>query len=364
MSNLRIIIAGGGTGGHFYPALAIGHELKNRGAEIMFMGSKHGIESKIYTDDKIKLLNIRGIIRSVSIKSILINLLFPFRFIISYLQSVLIIVKFNPQVVVGTGGYASGLPILAAIVLNKKILLQEQNSYPGITTRKLSSRVDSICIAYKEAQQHLSKPAILTGNPIRSNLNLVVNKNEQEIFGLNTNKTIIFILGGSQGSHPFNKHFLEKYDFYMSHDIQLLWQTGERDFDYLDKKINQNNIKLFPFIDDMSKAYYYADIVISRAGALAIEELKSLGKAMILIPFPHAAGDHQTKNAKSLVKENAAISISEEEMKEGHLEKIVFKVLKDKNKLKKLRKNAKKMSYPNALSEISDKIIGLATQNV
>ncbi|MBC8311029.1 MAG: undecaprenyldiphospho-muramoylpentapeptide beta-N-acetylglucosaminyltransferase [Candidatus Marinimicrobia bacterium] len=362
MSELRIIIAGGGTGGHLFPALAIGDELKSRGIDVMYMGSTYGIEAKQLKErnEKRRLLNIRGIQRSLSLASMGQNLLFPFKFIMGYIESIITILKFNPQVVVGTGGYASGLPLLAALLLKKKTLLQEQNSFPGITTRKLSHKVDRICIAYESAQGYLKKNAMLTGNPIRKDLNLT-NRNEAcTKLGLNPNKPVIFILGGSQGSHPFNVHFSTVYNEYVEKDIQLLWQTGVNDIDWLQAEIDHPNVKLTPFIHQMGDAYSVADIVISRAGALAIEELKSCGKAMVLIPFPLAAADHQTENARSLSIENAAICINQTEMNDGFLETTIIELFKNEQKLKSLKENAKRLSFPNALTEISDQIMELA----
>ena len=362
MSELRVIIAGGGTGGHLFPALAIGDELKSRGMNVMYMGSTYGIEAKQLKDrnENYRLLDIRGIQRTFSLASFSQNLLFPFKFILGFMKSVFTILEFKPQVVVGTGGYASGLPLLAAILLKKKTLLQEQNSFPGITTRKLSHKVDRICIAYESAQGYLKKDATLTGNPIRKDLNLTDRKDACTKLGFDHNKPVIFILGGSQGSHPFNLHFSNVYGEYIEKGIQLLWQTGNGDIDWLNAEIDSPQVKLTPFIYKMSDAYSAADIVISRAGALAIEELKSCGKAMILIPFPLAAADHQTENAKSLSNENAAICISQTEMNEGFLETTIIELFKNEQKLKSLKENAKQFSFPNALTEISDQIMELA----
>ena len=362
MSELRVIIAGGGTGGHLFPALAIGDELKSRGVDVMYMGSTYGIEAKKLSarNEKKKLLNIRGIQRSFSLSSIGQNLLFPFKFVKGYIESIFTILKFNPQVVVGTGGYASGLPLLAALLLKKKTLLQEQNSFPGITTRKLSHKVDRICTAYECAQTYLRKTATITGNPIRKDLKLTDRNVACTKLGLNSEKPVIFILGGSQGSHPFNIHFSTVYGEYIEKNIQLLWQTGIGDIGWLNSEIDNPNVKLTPFINQMSEAYSAADIVISRAGAMAIEELKSCGKAMVLIPFPFATADHQTENAKSLSKKNAAICISQAEMNDGLLETTIIELFKNHLKLKSLRENAKRFSFPNALTDISDQIMKLA----
>ena len=362
MSKIRIIIAGGGTGGHLFPALAIGDELKSLGLDVMYMGSTHGIEAKQlnHRRENYQLLNIRGIQRSLSFKSIGQNLVFPFKFIIGYIKSIFIILKFNPQVVIGTGGYASGLPLLAALLLKKKTLLQEQNSFPGITTRRLSHRIDHICIAYESAQAYLKKDATLTGNPIRKDLKLTDRNNACAKLGFDKNKPVIFILGGSQGSHPFNLHFSNVYQEYINKGIQLLWQTGYGDINLLKTTISNPEVKLKPFIHNMSDAYSAADIVISRAGALAIEELKFYGKAMVLIPFPLAAADHQTENAKSLVIENAAILVRQSEMDNGFLETTIIELFNNKRKIKLLEENAKRLSFPNALTQISDQIMELA----
>ena len=362
MSKLRIIIAGGGTGGHLFPALAIGDELKLRGLDIMYMGSTYGIEAKQLNDrnENYQLLNIRGIQRSFSFKSIGQNLLFPFKFIIGYIKSVLTILKFNPQVVVGTGGYASGLPLLAALLLKKKTLIQEQNSFPGITTRKLSHKIDHICIAYESARGFLKKDATLTGNPIRKNLKLTDRNDACSKLGFDISKPVIFILGGSQGSHPFNLHFSNVYKEYIDKGIQLLWQTGYADINLLNKTISTPEVKLTPFIHNMNDAYSAADIVISRAGALAIEELKFCRTAMVLIPFPLAAADHQTENAKSLAIENAAILINQSEMNNGFLETTIIELFKNEQKLELLKDNAKRLSFSNALTQISDQIMELA----
>jgi len=364
MSEYRVIIAGGGTGGHLFPALAIGDELKSRGTDVMYMGSNYGIEAKELKDrnEKMKLLNIRGIQRTISLRSIGQNFCFPFNFILGFINSIYTIMKFNPHVVVGTGGYASGLPLLAALLLKKKTLLQEQNSFPGITTRKLSHKVDAICIAYEDAQQYLQKEAFLTGNPIRKNLTLIDRHEACKNLGFNPDKPIIFILGGSQGSHPFNIHFSKVYTEYIEKDIQLLWQTGIHDMNWINGEVNSPHIKIKSFINEMGEAYSAADIVISRAGALAIEELKSCGKTMVLIPFPFAAADHQTENAKSLAIEHAAICINQTEMEDGLLETTIIELFKNKQKMKTLQENAKKMSFPNALTQISDKIMELAQE--
>jgi UDP-N-acetylglucosamine--N-acetylmuramyl-(pentapeptide) pyrophosphoryl-undecaprenol N-acetylglucosamine transferase len=362
MAELRVLIAGGGTGGHLFPALAIGDELRGQGAEVKFIGSKYGIESTVLKNrgEDAVLLGIRGLQRSFTLIALGKNILFPLRFVISLLKSFWTIYKFSPQVVVGTGGYSAGLPLLAAVYMGKKTLIQEQNSFPGITTRNLSQRVDIICIAYAKAQDFIKKKARLLGNPVRKDIQLISKKKACKKLGLNHEQKVIFIVGGSQGSRPFNDHFSAVYPEYCKIGIQLLWQTGLNEFELINKSINDVNVKLMPFIDDMGTAYSAADIVVSRAGAMAIEELKSFGKAMVLIPFPQAAGNHQTANANALESENAAICFPQNKFQTGELESLLFDLLRDSNKRDSLAKNASKMAFPNALDDICTTITDLS----
>jgi UDP-N-acetylglucosamine--N-acetylmuramyl-(pentapeptide) pyrophosphoryl-undecaprenol N-acetylglucosamine transferase len=355
----RILIAGGGTGGHLFPSIAIGTALKNNGFDICYVGSKFGIESNIFGNQKepYYLLNIRGIQRSLSFRSLGINLLFPFRFIYSYLKSRKIIKSFSPDVVVGTGGYASGLPLLVATQLNIKTLIQEQNSYPGMVTRNLSKKINTICIAFEDAKSYLpNSHCILTGNPVRNNITLVNKISAKKNLGLDINKQTIFITGGSQGSRPINNHFKSNHKLYTDAGIQLLWQCGALDYEELKLNIDDNNIILTDFIDDMATAYSCADLVISRAGALAIAELSSVGKATILIPFPHAAGNHQLKNAQSLSTRNATILIEQSTLKTGILEKTAIDVINNEKQKKELQKEIATFESLNASSIIIKEI--------
>ena len=353
-SNLRMIVAGGGTGGHFFPAQSICKSLLNRGVNVKYIGSIHGIEAsqKNNTDIDTTLLNIKGIQRQFTLNGLLINLFFPFRFIQSYYKSIKIIKDFKPHLVIGTGGYSSGLPLIAAIQKGIKTIIQEQNSYPGITTRKLASKVDIICIAFKESKKFFNKNnVILTGNPIRKELYLMDKKITKTSYGFNPNKPVIGILGGSQGSAPFNNHFKKNITKFKKNDIQLLWQTGKKDFNSLKSLDDKKNIRTISFIKDMNSFYSATDIIISRSGAIALSEMAFLGKAAILIPFPHSAGNHQYINAKSIEKTGGAILIQQSQI--NYLESSILKLIKNPYKIIQMEKKMKELGFNNATEKIT-----------
>ncbi len=359
--NTKILIAGGGTGGHLFPALAIGDALRDRGAEVRYIGSTFGIEAKKLPalGEKPYLLPIRGIQRDLSVDNILKNLSFPAKFLKSYNMARNILKEFKPSVVVGTGGYASGVPLLAAVQAGINTLIQEQNSYPGITTRKLSGRVNMVCIAFEETANHLSGEWRITGNPIREGLKIMDKGIARETMGLDREKTTILLLGGSQGARPLNMHFRDVHQKYLIQGMQILWQSGERDAEQLKPLSELEGIHLHPFIEDMSAAYSSADLVIARAGALTISELTCFHKAAVFIPYPHAAGDHQTINARSLVSEGAALMITQDQLPSGKLEKTVFELARDSHRRVEMEKRARLASYPDATEHIIEEILNL-----
>ena len=227
------LIAGGGTGGHLYPAITIGQKLEEENIIVKYIGSKYGIEKTMFKALGLDyhLLNITGIQRNLSLRSLYVNLLFPLRFIISYIHSVYLIKALNPSIIIGTGGYSSGLPLIAGVHFKIPTLIQDQNSIPGIITKTLKKKVNKICIAYELAADYLNcNNCIITGNPIQQNLK-VANKNEaKKSFNLNEQKNTILILGGSQGSSPINNHFLNNIDFYLRNNLQIIWQCGENEY--------------------------------------------------------------------------------------------------------------------------------------
>ena len=354
-----IFITGGGTGGHLFPAISIGEELIKRGFSIIYIGSKHGIEKKYFKKNRLThyLLNIKGIQRNLSFKSIINNILLPFRFTISYILSIALIKKYKPVTIIGTGGYASALPLIAARHLNIPIMIQEQNSIPGITTRLMAKNAKKIFLGFKYSEKlFTSNNSIYTGNPIRKDLK-ILNKNKcKSNLKFDKNKKLVLIIGGSQGARPINKYINENIDFFIKNDIQLMWQVGSLDYNTINRYNKYKNIKITEFITDMSEAYSAADIVVSRAGAIAISELTFFKKAMILIPLPSAANNHQNINANYLNERKACIIINQAELNEKKLEKTILDLLKNEKKINQLKQNADSLSMPKATINIINNI--------
>jgi len=350
-----VLIAGGGTGGHLFPAIAIGQEFEKNGFKVKYIGSQHGIEKKIFSKFKLDyyLMNITGIQRQLSIKSIISNCIFPFRFIISYIKSFIFLKSIKPALIVGTGGYASGLPLIAGLHLKIPTLIQDQNSIPGLITKKLNKKIDKICLAYDIAASKLNKSkCVITGNPIKSDLKKLERTFSCKEMNINDNKKNILILGGSQGASPINEHFLENINNYIDKNFQIIWQCGKRDLEYLKSKIKNKNVIIIDFIDDMSLVYSAADLVISRAGAITISELAYMGKAMILVPYPLAAENHQNINADVVKRKDACIKINQSDFSTGIMEKTIENIFKNSIEIENLRINAKLFSKPQATKDI------------
>jgi len=366
MNNNTILIAGGGTGGHLFPAIAIAEKLNNY--KIIYIGSQFGIESKINSlnnFEKKYYLNITGIHRNFSIKSIISNLIFPFRFIKTYIKSRNIIKIHKPKVIIGTGGYCSGLPILAGIHMGIPTLIQDQNSIPGLITRKLCNQVNTICIAYSNVKKIIkSKNMILTGNPINPNLCKNKSFSDSDIknkLGLDRSKKIILFLGGSQGAQAINNHLYNNFKFYSDNNFQVILQCGEKNYSFINEKIkNEKNIIIKKFFNSDSNWSMYnvckiSDLVIARAGALTISELTFMGKAMILIPYKYAADNHQKINAETVENKKACIVVDEDKLKEGILENTVNEIFASKQ-IEQLRKNSLESAFPQATENICNEI--------
>ncbi len=360
MENHKFIISGGGTGGHIYPAIAIANELKSRfpKAEFLFVGAQDKMEmQKVpqagYT---IKGLWIAGLQRKLTLQ----NLLFPIKLLSSLWKSRAIIKSFKPDVVIGTGGFASGPLLQIANLLNIPTLIQEQNSYPGITNKLLSKKANKICVAYENLERFFpNEKMILTGNPVRQDLIAIVSKREEAIkhFNLDPSKKTLLVLGGSLGARKVNQLIEKELDFFASQNVQIIWQCGKF---YLDeyKKYNSDTVQVFAFFDKMDLVYAAADFVISRAGASSVSELSIVGKPVLFIPSPNVAEDHQTKNAKSVVDKNGALMIKESELDENF--NSVFTDLVANAKLQKqLSENIKKLAKVHATKDIVDEIVKL-----
>jgi UDP-N-acetylglucosamine--N-acetylmuramyl-(pentapeptide) pyrophosphoryl-undecaprenol N-acetylglucosamine transferase len=358
----KVILAGGGTGGHLFPALAIAEELKKKRpqTEVVFMGTRRGIESKLIPQAGYRLifLDVRGFQRRLGYK----NLLFFYHLLKSLMQAKRILKQENPDVVVGTGGYVSGPPLSCAKWLKIPILIQEQNSFPGVTTRRLASRADKVFLAYAESKKYFKRQdnLELVGNPIRSTFGKIDQSQARRELGLTSDRKTVLILGGSQDASAINENILKGVSSLAQQDqTALLWQTGQKDFHRIGDVISTKSqmISLHPFIQKMDCAYAASDLVISRAGALTLAEIAACGKPSILIPYPYAAADHQRHNAQVLVNAGAAEMILERDLGGTNLLNRAVELLKDGSKLERMSHNSRKLARPDALEKITTKII-------
>ncbi|MEG1555497.1 MAG: undecaprenyldiphospho-muramoylpentapeptide beta-N-acetylglucosaminyltransferase [Bacteroidales bacterium] len=364
----RFIISGGGTGGHIFPALAIADRLKKEisDAEILFIGANHKMEMKRMPEAGYSIvgLDVYGISRDFSPRAVLRNLKLPFVLMKSMQKAKRIIRDFKPDVVIGVGGFASGPALKAANLLGIPTLIQEQNSYPGITNKLLASKVKKICVAYDGLEKYFPKDKIVkTGNPIRAEILDIKKKNEKayRFFGFTKEKKTILVVGGSLGALTINRCLATGLTQIEKLNVQLIWQTGEVFYKNISSELlsRQNeNIKIVPFIKNMDDAYSIADIIVSRAGALAIAELTIVGAPTILVPFPYAAEDHQTKNAESLSNQGAACLISDMQAEEKLMPQLI-ELIVDEEKCKKLSDNIVKFAQPDAIELIVKEILTL-----
>lgn len=354
----KFILSGGGTGGHIYPAIAIADELKKRypDAEFLFVGANDRMEMQRVPQAgySIKGLQIAGIQRKLSLK----NLLLPFKLLKSLYQAKQIIQKFQPDAVIGTGGYASAPTLKAAQWLKVPYFIQEQNSFAGITNKWVSKKANKIFVAYQNMEKFFPKAKIqITGNPIREGLTTIQDKNKNafENFSLDENKFTLLVLGGSLGAKSINQLISSNLSFFQENEVQILWQCGKFYYDeYKEKQTGMVQVR--PFIENMNDAYAVADVIISRAGASSVSELCVVGKPVIFVPSPNVAEDHQTKNAQAIADEKAAILIKETELKDN-FQKIFLEIFNDKEKRKILSENIKALAKPNATEQIVDEII-------
>ncbi|HLA56380.1 MAG TPA: undecaprenyldiphospho-muramoylpentapeptide beta-N-acetylglucosaminyltransferase [Flavobacterium sp.] len=361
MSGHRFILSGGGTGGHIYPAIAIANELKARfpDAEFLFVGAKDKMEMQKVPQAgyKIKGLWIAGLQRRLTFD----NTLFPVKLISSLLKARTIIRNFKPDVVIGTGGFASGPLMQVAAIAGIPTVVQEQNSFPGITNKLLGKKANMICVAYENLERFFPKDKmVLTGNPVRQDLIGIHDKREEAIayFNLDTNKKTLLVLGGSLGARRINQLIAKEVIDFSSQGVQVIWQCGKFYFEEY-KHFNDNeNIQVLAFIDRMDLVYAAADIVISRAGASSVSELCIIGKPVVFIPSPNVAEDHQTKNAKAIVDKGGAILIRESEL-DTQFNNVFNNLLNDQKLQESLSENIKKLAKINATQDIVEEIIKL-----
>jgi UDP-N-acetylglucosamine--N-acetylmuramyl-(pentapeptide) pyrophosphoryl-undecaprenol N-acetylglucosamine transferase len=360
---LRIIISGGGTGGHIFPAIAIANALKKRmdDCAILFVGAlgKMEMEKVPANGYEIKGLWISGLQRKLTLK----NLSFPFKVISSLWKAKRIIKEFKPGIVVGVGGFASGPTLRAATSLKIPALIQEQNSYPGITNKILSKKADKICVAYDGMEKFFPKEKIVkTGNPIRNEMIDIEGLKEEAVrfFNLKKDKKTLLIVGGSLGALSVNKSIHKHLEFLTGNGLQIIWQTGNYYYESA-KGEDSENVRVIKFINKMNMAYAAADIIVSRAGAIAISEICAVQKPTVFVPLPSAAEDHQTKNAQALVDKNAALLVKDNEVSEK-LGDVVIHLLQDDERQKLLAENIGKLTIRDAADRIVNEILKLNNQ--
>jgi len=395
----RFIISGGGTGGHVYPAIAIAQAIRSRepDADILFIGAlgKLEMEKVPAAGFRIQGLPVAGFIRRVTWK----NLTFPFKLMKSLCLAKKMIKQFNPDVVIGVGGYASGPTLRVATSLGKPSLIQEQNSFPGVTNRLLGKRVRSICVAYPGMDRYFpADKIILTGNPVRLDLVALTDHLQEAYthFGLDPAKKTLLVIGGSGGARTINDSILALIEQGLPEDVQLLWQTGKYYYDEVQRRLSDTRYEIrdtritpkspegdllpppegdllpplegegwggvFAFIDRMDLAYSCADLVISRAGAIAISELCMVGKPVILIPSPNVAEDHQTKNALALVEQKAAVMVSDREAS-AILPGFVKEIMEDGGTRDRLGRQIRMLAIPDAANRIAEEVFNLVKIN-
>ena len=356
-----MIISGGGTGGHVYPAIAIANNFKERypDAEILFVGASGKMEMVRVPEAGYKIIGlwISGIQRKLTFA----NLAFPFKLMSSLFKARRIVRKFNPHVVIGTGGYASGPIMLASTRYGIPSLIQEQNSYAGLTNKQLGQKVQKVCVAYPGMELYFPKDkVILTGNPVRKDIIGLEAKRSEALthFAFSSQEKTLLVIGGSLGARTINESILAGMDKLIDAKVQVIWQTGKMYFESVKAQVESKDlrrIRIFDFLKQMDLAYAASDVVISRAGALSISELCLAKRPAILVPSPNVAEDHQTKNATALVNEGAAILIRDNEAKEKLVDE-AMKILYDESQCDKLKENIGRLGKPDAAHEIVNEI--------
>ena len=351
----RVIISGGGTGGHIFPAISIANAIKERypEVEILFVGAENRMEMERVPAAGYKIIGlpIAGFDRKKLFRNI--GVLIKLQKSLSLARKV--IRDFKPEIAIGVGGYASGPTLKAANRMHIPTLLQEQNSYAGVTNKLLAKKAAKICVAYDEMEQFFPKEKIvLTGNPVRRDLQCSEEKRKEayDYFKLDSNKKTILVIGGSLGARTINQSMIKGLGKISNSDVQFIWQTGKY---YYEEIVHRAPFTVYPFISRMDLAYSVADLIISRAGAGSISEFCMLGKPVILVPSPNVAEDHQTKNAMSLVNKNAAVMITDKDAENSLVDK-ALELIHNESELQSLSANILKLALPDAANSIVDEI--------
>lgn len=366
-SNLKVIISGGGTGGHIFPAISIANALKNISpeTEILFVGALGRMEMEKVPEAGYEIIGlpIMGLQRRLTLK----NLKFPLKLIESARKAKKIIKDFKPDVAVGVGGYASGPMLRAANKANIPTLIQEQNSYAGLTNKILGKKAAKICVAYDNMEAFFpASKIVLTGNPVRQEVVKLEGKKQRgiEFFGLKPNKKTLLIVGGSLGAWSINEGIQNAIQKLKSAQIQVVWQTGKLFYERaVDASKNESDwLKVHDFIKRMDLAYAVSDLVVSRAGAIAVSELCLVKKPAILVPLPSAAEDHQTKNAMALVNHNAAEICKDAEVR-SHVGDQILDLISDEERLIKLSSNMEPLGYKDSANIIAQEVLKLVEKS-
>ena len=357
----RLIISGGGTGGHIFPAVAIANEFRERhpDAQILFVGAKDKMEMTRVPEAGYEIIGlwISGLQRKLTLS----NLLFPLKLVVSYIKAMTIVKKFKPHAVIGTGGFASGPIMMAATRFGIPSVIQEQNSFAGLANKQVAGKVSKVCVAYDGMEKYFPKEKIVvTGNPVRKDILSVGMKREKALihFGFEEKKKTLLIIGGSLGARSINESVIAGMEKLVDAEVQVIWQTGKGYYENYKAKLGRfdlRRIRVQDFVREMDLAYAAADVVISRSGALAVSEICIAGKPVILVPSPNVAEDHQTKNAKALVDKGAAVLVQDKDANAKLIEE-AFKLLFDQHRALKLAENIAKLGRPEATSAIVNEI--------
>lgn len=362
----RLIISGGGTGGHIFPAIAIANAFRERhpDAHILFVGASGRMEMTRVPEAGYEIIGLW--ISGIQRKFTLANLLFPVKLLVSYLRAVVIVRRYKPHVVVGTGGFASGPMMIAATRFRIPAVIQEQNSFAGLANKRVADKVSKVCVAYDGMEKYFpASKIVVTGNPVRKDILTVKDKKEKGLahFGFEASHRTLLIIGGSLGARTINESILAGLDKLVDAGVQVIWQTGKAYYDVVHaqlEKYDKRKLRVFDFLKEMDLAYAAADVVISRSGALAVSELCIAHKPCILVPSPNVAEDHQTKNAMALVEKEAAAMVTDREAR-GKLVDEALKLLFDEHRAKKLSENISLLARPRATEDIVNEIEKLIT---
>ncbi|MFQ6091146.1 MAG: undecaprenyldiphospho-muramoylpentapeptide beta-N-acetylglucosaminyltransferase [bacterium] len=362
---LRVLFAAGGTGGHLFPALAVAQELMGRApaSRVLFAGTRKGMEALLVprAGFEIAFISIYGLRRRMSAS----NLALPFFGLKSLFQSFLILRRFSPDVVFGTGGYVAGPVLLGAVLSRIPTVLHEQNSRPGLTARWLARWVSMVLLSFPQSEAYFRRKENLrvTGNPTRLGLEAGDRRAARRLFGLREDVRTLLVFGGSLGAHSINMAVLDALEeLTAEQDVQLLWQTGRLDFEGIRDRVSQSGVRVLPFIDEMVDAYQAADVVLCRAGATTLAEITRCGLPAILVPYPRATGGHQEFNARILVEAGAAAMIPDQELSGRKVAAAVLNILKDTEKRERMRNRSKAMGSPRAATDIVEALFELVSR--